>query len=685
MLAALSIGATRLLCAGNVMHNMIRERTSTVVGDWQSLRRRLPLLTTGLLTIAVAAIAGTAYFEMRNVLLRAAGEHLRNVSQQFATMFATSEQRLEREGNPLGRDSSILKALAHPDSTTLAMARTAMTTRANAVSSTGSHATSAGQNTTDSHPTVELWDAHRVRLTAVGDEASRPSTLSTARSAIGPLIAIGDTVFTQAQVPVLGAAHDTLGYLREMTRVSSAQSNQLLSGLIGGRAQLLIANKGGDVWTDLGRKVPAPVFGNKRGTSVTAVAGGEQWLGSLIPIAGTPWQIWLAAPEAEMLGQAHAFLVRILVVALIVIALGFVGARLMGQRVVGPIGELTRAAESLAGGEYATRARVSRSDEVGRMAVAFNKMATAIETALLELENQQVELETQQVELQEANEELRTTVNELTVAREAEDRSNARASAIVAGAIDAVVTIDQDQHIVEFNPAAERAFGVSASTARGRSMRDLLKTSPLVALEHDAGSHNGNGTRPTDRRVEATASRADGSEFAVEMSMTQIPVDGPPMYTCFLRDVSDKKQLEAELQRSQKMEAIGRLAGGVAHDFNNMLTVIVSYADLVLFDRGITPSVREDLSQIRSAADRAAMLTRQLLAFSRKQVLHPSVLDVNVVIGDVASMLARVIPENIRLTPTLGSQIDPVYVDRGQLEQVIMNLAVNARDAMPEG
>src|SRR6185437_5765390 len=117
---------------------------------------------------------------------------------------------------------------------------------------------------------------------------------------------------------VLGAGHDTLGYIREVTRVSSAQSNQLLSGLIGGRAQLLIANTSGDVWTDLGHKVPAPVFGTKREGSQTALAAGEQWVGSLIPIAGTPWQIWLAAPEAEMLGQAHAFLVRMLIVALIV-------------------------------------------------------------------------------------------------------------------------------------------------------------------------------------------------------------------------------------------------------------------------------------------------------------------------------------------------------------------------------
>ena len=133
------------------------------------------------------------------------------------------------------------------------------------------------------------------------------------------------------------------------------------------------------------------------------------------------------------------------------------------------------------------------------------------------------------------------------------------------------------------------------------------------------------------------------------------------------------------------MEAIGRLAGGVAHDFNNMLTVIISYTDLVLSENTLTDAIRTDLGQVRSAADRAAGLTRQLLAFSRKQVLRPVVLDVNEVVGSVITMLARVMPENIRLSSTLGSSLGTVFVDRGQLEQVLMNLAVNSRDAMTNG
>ncbi len=144
------------------------------------------------------------------------------------------------------------------------------------------------------------------------------------------------------------------------------------------------------------------------------------------------------------------------------------------------------------------------------------------------------------------------------------------------------------------------------------------------------------------------------------------------------------RQLEAQLIQAQKMEGIGRLAGGVAHDFNNLLTAILGYADLMesqLEDEGL----RSELREIRLAGERAAALTRQLLAFSRRQVLQPRTLDLNAVVSDVEKMLARVIGEDVTLVTRLDPSLGSVKADPGQLEQVIMNLAVNARDAMPEG
>ena len=152
-----------------------------------------------------------------------------------------------------------------------------------------------------------------------------------------------------------------------------------------------------------------------------------------------------------------------------------------------------------------------------------------------------------------------------------------------------------------------------------------------------------------------------------------------------LQDVTEQRSLEAQFRQAQKLEAVGRLAGGVAHDFNNLLTVIMSYADFVLDALPSGETIRQDVEQIRTAGASAAQLTRQLLAFSRRQVLAPRVLSLNGVVTDAAKMMKRLLGDDIRLVTTLSPQLGLVKADAGQIEQVIMNLAVNARDAMPEG
>src|SRR3989475_2949810 len=145
------------------------------------------------------------------------------------------------------------------------------------------------------------------------------------------------------------------------------------------------------------------------------------------------------------------------------------------------------------------------------------------------------------------------------------------------------------------------------------------------------------------------------------------------------------RRSEEQLRQAQKMEAVGRLAGGIAHDFNNLLTVIMSYSDLLLEDLGGDDPKREDVAEVRKAAEGAAALTHQLLAFSRQQVLQPQVLDVNATVANTEKLLRRLIGEDIQLVAKLGSGLGSVKADPGQIEQVIMNLAVNARDAMPAG
>ena len=156
-------------------------------------------------------------------------------------------------------------------------------------------------------------------------------------------------------------------------------------------------------------------------------------------------------------------------------------------------------------------------------------------------------------------------------------------------------------------------------------------------------------------------------------------------YEGFVENISERMRLETQLRQAQKMEAVGLLAGGIAHDFNNMLTVIIGHTDMIISCFGHEDPLQSDLAEIKSAGQRAAALTQQLLAFSRRQFLQPRVLDLNAVIADIIKMLRRLVSEHIELVTTLDPKLAWVKADRGQLEQIIMNLVVNARDVLPQG
>jgi hypothetical protein len=260
--------------------------------------------------------------------------------------------------------------------------------------------------------------------------------------------------------------------------------------------------------------------------------------------------------------------------------------------------------------------------------------------------------------------------------------------AILDSALDAIVSMDARGLVTEFNPAAERMFGYSRAEAVGRPMGEVI-VPPALRDQHARGLARyvmSGASTILGRRIEITAVRRDGTEFPVELSIQRIGHAEPPMFTGFIRDITQHKELEAQLRHSQKMEAIGQLAGGVAHDFNNILTVIQGHASLLKGE-----AICEDytagasVEQIAEAAERAAGLTRQLLAFSRKNVMQPVDLDVNEVVAAMTRMLHRILGEDIALHVELSAT--PLYVhgDRSMMEQIILNLAVNAHDAMPGG
>jgi len=224
--------------------------------------------------------------------------------------------------------------------------------------------------------------------------------------------------------------------------------------------------------------------------------------------------------------------------------------------------------------------------------------------------------------------------------------------------------------IIEANAAAAALYGYSREEFRGMELRSL------------EAENNGGSGEPVSTRSHRTKS---GRVIEVDVAAHGFEYGTRPAELVVVMDVTGRRRLEEQLRQAQKMEAVGMLAGGVAHDFNNLLTIISGYSQLILNNLAASDPNHNSVAQIMKAADRAATLTKQLLAFSRRQVLQPKVLDLNRLIGSLGTMLRRLIGEDVELKMVLRPDLGQVSADPGQIEQVLMNLAVNARDAMPKG
>ena len=261
--------------------------------------------------------------------------------------------------------------------------------------------------------------------------------------------------------------------------------------------------------------------------------------------------------------------------------------------------------------------------------------------------------------------------------------SEARYRALFENATEGIVAIDPETHRSLFhNPAVCAMFGYSPEEFSRLDLGDLHPKEELPGIFAGIRSA-GQGARQGAHIVRCI--RKDGSTFQADIRGTRVLTEGRAVVFALFTDVTERLHLEEQLRQSQKMEAIGQLAGGVAHDFNNLLTVISGNCDLLLSDAPREDAKRGPLEDIRAAGARAASLTRQLLAFSRKQILDPKLVDVNEIVTGIEKMLRRLIGEDVDLSTELAADPSWVKVDAGQLEQVIMNLAVNARDAMPRG
>ena len=278
---------------------------------------------------------------------------------------------------------------------------------------------------------------------------------------------------------------------------------------------------------------------------------------------------------------------------------------------------------------------------------------------------------------------IQATLIDITERKAAEAERMLLMTAIEQSAEGIMIT-DATGSIRYVNPAFSRVAGYSREEALGKNPR-LLKSG-----KQDEAYYRKLWTTILGGEIwqdEIINRRSDGGFYIEQMTITPVRNQRGEIthFIAIKAEVTERKRLEQQLRQAQKMEAVGRLAGGVAHDFNNLLTIISGYGGLLLEHPSIIEPLRSYVNEIRNASGRAASLTRQLLAFSRQQVLAPRVLGLNAVVANIENMLNRLIGEDINLVTNLEESLWPVKADPGQLEQVLLNLAVNARDAMPNG
>jgi PAS domain S-box-containing protein len=248
---------------------------------------------------------------------------------------------------------------------------------------------------------------------------------------------------------------------------------------------------------------------------------------------------------------------------------------------------------------------------------------------------------------------------------------------------DGIYTTDLDGQLTSVNSACEQLTGYTRQELIGKNTRQFVAPEFHEVMQRMSELKKIRGGTTT---YEVEILGRAGQRIPVELTTQLIHRNGEPVgVQGIARDLRDRKLLEEQLRQAQKMEAIGQLAGGVAHDFNNLLTVITGYSEVLLNDLSASDPVRPSVREIRKSAERAAMLTSQLLAFSRRQILQPIVIDLNTLVPDNVKMLRRLIGEHIEIVTDLEFGLAQVKADPGQVNQALMNLAVNARDAMPQG
>jgi PAS domain S-box-containing protein len=618
------------------------------VATFQSIQLRLPLSMTALLAAAVIAAMGFAYGQVRRSAVNAANERLKRATDQISDMLAATTLRM---GGALRREGQ------RPELGAFLLTRNSAT-HARAAATLDSM-TARSRQIVD----VQLWDARGETL--ISSPPSRSAVPSDIKSellridpakdsgTVGRVHLVADTPVFVVIAPVMQSTK-LLGYIVERGKLSdSPQGARAIAELIGQGSGVFISNNTRDVWSDFWVHTDAPPRARPRAGGIneyvrTGKSGGEKYAREQA-IKGTPWLLLIELPRREVLAPADAFLRDATIFTAVLLAIGAFGLWRLSRNITRPLSDLREAAIAITEGDYHRPVDMPRTDELGQLGRAFETMANRVAIAQHALQEQ------------------------LAAVEESEARYRKITEASFDG-IDVVV----DDIVREANRGFAQIFGYNLDEVIGRPVSNFVAEESLPAMDERAKTQY-------EGMYEFVGKHKSGRKLILE-GMTKIHnIDGRPGRISAFRDVTEKRSLEEQFRQAQKMDAVGRLAGGIAHDFNNLLTVIMSCTDLLLDDVKESESQREDLQQIKQASVAAASLTQQLLSFSRQEMIQPRLLELNAVVASADGILKRLIGEDIALTTVLTLDNPVVKIDRSQLEQMVVNLAVNARDAMPSG
>jgi signal transduction histidine kinase/ActR/RegA family two-component response regulator len=532
---------------------------------------------------------------------------------------------------------------------------------------------------------IQIWDTAGAVVFSTSDGAVTTMSDSTRRemldalsrgdsAAMGPFRIENDSVLYPTFGPIRIGRRATR-YAVVWRRLTSSNDSRSLTDLIGTHARLAIGNVTGDGWSDLSNPAPVPApapAGETDTVFVSVTSDGERVLGSRKAVPGSPWVVAIEFPYSEVVAPIVGLSRSLSIFAAMLLLIGAFIAFMIARSMTRPIGDLVAAADGLRAGDYSRRAPNGRGDEIGKLSTAFNTMADAISDARRKLQSHTQDVERQRIELADALRENAQTMAEL--------------DAVLTSAPVGFAFHDRELRYVRVNDRLASAMGRTPSEIIGKRPSELL---PGIGAEIEQGLSRALSTDQPVLDLELAGPSPRRGDPPREWLATMFPVRTSEWELAgvgsVLVDMSAYKGLERQFLQAQRMDAVGRLAGGVAHDFNNILTAIASFTEFAIRSVPREHAAVDDLEQVRQAVQRAAGLIRQLLAFSRQQVMQPVVLNLSDVVRNLIPMLRRLIPESVALHSFLDPDLWQVRADPVQIEQILVNLVVNARDAMPNG